>query len=213
VTHTSVQQHSCRQPNVSSQLPPPRLTKPPSPHPTAGLPHFTAGWWFPLISATPQLTLAALICIIDIVESISIAKALAAKNKYQLNATQELQGEGAGNGPPPPPPLPSRSPLPTPPPPHPHTHTLARALRPDTRPAGLGFANVAGAMFNAYTTTGSFSRSAVNNSVGAKTPLAGFITGVILMLTLLYITPVFTNMSYNVLVSVRAGGRGRWWGG
>ena len=31
---------------------------------------------------------------------------------------------------------------------------------------GLGYANIAGAMFNCYTTTGSFSRSAVNNSVG-----------------------------------------------
>jgi sulfate transporter 4 len=32
---------------------------------------------------------------------------------------------------------------------------------------GLGIANFAGAMFNSYTTTGSFSRSAVNNSSGA----------------------------------------------
>ena len=31
---------------------------------------------------------------------------------------------------------------------------------------GLGIANLFGAMFNCYTTTGSFSRSAVNNSVG-----------------------------------------------
>lgn len=31
---------------------------------------------------------------------------------------------------------------------------------------GLGVANFAGAMFSSYTTTGSFSRSAVNNSSG-----------------------------------------------
>ena len=31
---------------------------------------------------------------------------------------------------------------------------------------GLGLANLAGAAFNCYTTTGSFSRSAVNNIVG-----------------------------------------------
>jgi len=31
---------------------------------------------------------------------------------------------------------------------------------------GLGIANFAGAMFSSYTTTGSFSRSAVNNSSG-----------------------------------------------
>ena len=34
---------------------------------------------------------------------------------------------------------------------------------------GLGFANLAGSMFHCYTTTGSFSRSAVNDAVGAKT--------------------------------------------
>jgi sulfate transporter 4 len=33
---------------------------------------------------------------------------------------------------------------------------------------GLGIANFAGAMFSSYTTTGSFSRSAVNNSSGAS---------------------------------------------
>ena len=53
-------------------------------------------------------------------------------------------------------------------------------------------------MFSAYTTTGSFSRSAINNAVGAKTPLANFVTGIIVMFTLLWITPVFTNMSQNV---------------
>lgn len=32
----------------------------------------------------------------------------------------------------------------------------------------LGYANIVGALFNCYTTTGSFSRSAVNNSCGAQ---------------------------------------------
>jgi sulfate transporter 4 len=31
---------------------------------------------------------------------------------------------------------------------------------------GLGVANIGGALFSCYTTTGSFSRSAVSNSVG-----------------------------------------------
>lgn len=39
-------------------------------------------------------------------------------------------------------------------------------LDPPSPPAGLGIANLAGAMWSCYTTTGSFSRSAVNNSVG-----------------------------------------------
>lgn len=119
-----------------------------------GLPDFTVGWWVPLIDVQKQMILAVLICFIDICESISIAKALAQKNKYQLNATQELRG--------------------------------------------LGLANLAGAMFQCYTTTGSFSRSAVNNAVGAKTPLANFVTGIIVMMTLLVLTPIFTHMSSNV---------------
>ena len=87
-------------------------------------------------------------------ESMSIAKALAQKNKYKLNATQELRG--------------------------------------------LGIANLFGAMFNCYTTTGSFSRSAVNDSVGARTPLSNFVTGILVLIVLVALTPVFTNMSKNV---------------
>ncbi len=41
----------------------------------------------------------------------------------------------------------------------------------------MGLANLAGACFSCYNATGSFSRSAVNNDVGAKTPLAGGICG------------------------------------
>ena len=88
----------------------------------AGLPSFTGSWWLPLFDVGRQMTLAVLICMIDVCESISIAKALAKVNKYQLNFTQELRG--------------------------------------------LGIANIAGALFSAYTTTGSFSRSVINNSVG-----------------------------------------------
>ncbi len=42
---------------------------------------------------------------------------------------------------------------------------------------GLGLANLMGAAFNCYTTTGSFSRSAIMNDVGAKTQLAGIVSG------------------------------------
>ena len=42
---------------------------------------------------------------------------------------------------------------------------------------GLGIANLMGAAFNCYTTTGSFSRSAIMDNVGACTQLAGIISG------------------------------------
>ena len=64
----------------------------------------------------------------------------------------------------------------------------------------IGYANIAGALFNSYTTTGSFSRSAVNNSCGAKTPLATMISGFFVMIVLLCLTSVFTNMSNNAQV-------------
>jgi len=119
-----------------------------------GVPAFTATWWFPLYDAGRQVLLSIVICLIDMCESMSIAKALAQKNKYKLEATQELRG--------------------------------------------LGIANLAGAMFNSYTTTGSFSRSAVNDSVGAKTPISNFVTGILVLIVLVALTPVFTNMSKNV---------------
>lgn len=119
-----------------------------------GLPSFTATWWFPLYNVGSQLLLSIVICLIDMCESMSIAKALAQKNKYKLEATQELRG--------------------------------------------LGIANLFGAIFNCYTTTGSFSRSAVNDSVGAKTPLSNFVTGILVLIVLVALTPVFTNMSKNV---------------
>ena len=39
----------------------------------------------------------------------------------------------------------------------------------------LGYANIVGALFNCYTTTGSFSRSAVNNSCGAQSRALQFL--------------------------------------
>jgi MFS superfamily sulfate permease-like transporter len=57
-------------------------------------------------------------------------------------------------------------------------------------------------MFNCYTTTGSFSRSAVNNLSGAKSQLAGTVTGLFIMLVLLLLTPIFTNLPQSVQVRV-----------
>ena len=67
---------------------------------------------------------------------------------------------------------------------------------------GLGLANFAGAAFSAYTTTGSFSRSAVNNASGARTQLAGFVTSVVVMLVLLFATPVFAKLPYNTIAAI-----------
>lgn len=46
---------------------------------------------------------------------------------------------------------------------------------------GQGLSNIAGAFFSGYVATGSFNRSALNYSVGAKTPVAAILAGAFLM--------------------------------
>lgn len=67
---------------------------------------------------------------------------------------------------------------------------------------GLGWANLAGAAFNSYPTTGSFARSAVAKYTGAKTGLAGLVTAALVGITLLCLTPVFNAMPMNALAAI-----------
>ena len=76
---TSTQPHPSQYVHPSSAAPPPPPPPPLQPH--TGLPDFTVSWWVPLYNVGKQMMLAVLICFIDICESISIAKALAQKNK------------------------------------------------------------------------------------------------------------------------------------
>lgn len=110
-----------------------------------GLPLATFSWWGIHEHFADKFVLAVLICCIDLCESLSIAKALAQKNRQEISQTQEI--------------------------------------------VALGLANLSGACFNSYTTTGSFSRSAVNQSVGAKSQIAGLTTGVFMLFVLLVLTP------------------------
>ncbi len=64
-------------------------------------------------------------------------------------------------------------------------------LNPTAEIRGLGIANILGACFNCYTTTGSFSRSSLQQSTGAKSQLSGFTTAICMMLVLLWLTPLF----------------------
>ncbi|MES3628897.1 MAG: solute carrier family 26 protein [Longimonas sp.] len=67
---------------------------------------------------------------------------------------------------------------------------------------GLGMANVAGAFFQAYPTTGGFSRTAVNADAGAKTNAAALVSAGVIALTLLVLTPLFYYMPNAVLASI-----------
>ena len=67
---------------------------------------------------------------------------------------------------------------------------------------GLGLANLAGAFFSAYPTTGGLSRTAVNDEAGANTNLAGLVSAGIIALTLLVLTPLFYYLPDAVLAAI-----------
>ncbi|XVE99466.1 hypothetical protein REPUB_Repub03eG0200600 [Reevesia pubescens] len=121
-----------------------------------GLPCFSIPKSFQYAKSLIPTTL--LITGVAILESVGIAKALAAKNGYELDSNQEL--------------------------------------------FGLGVANIFGSFFSAYPTTGSFSRSAVNNESGAKTGLSGIVTGIIMGCALLFLTPLFEYIPQCALAAI-----------
>jgi len=121
-----------------------------------GFPEFTASWWHPLDTRIfPTVFLAI---IVGFMESISIARQLAAQNDYALDTNREL--------------------------------------------LGLGAANFLGSMFQAYPTTGSFSRSAIKQSVGTKSILSGMFVAIFVGITLLWLTPVFEYMPYPTFAAI-----------
>lgn len=75
-------------------------------------------------------------------------------------------------------------------------------LRPNQELIALGTANIVGAFFKSYPTTGSFTRSAINDLSGAKTGLANLISAVIVVLTLLFLTPLFYYLPSAVLAAI-----------
>lgn len=66
----------------------------------------------------------------------------------------------------------------------------------------LGISNLVGAAFSCYPVTGSFSRSAVNNSTGAQTQLSGVITAIVMLCTLLFLTPLFYYLPKFALAAI-----------
>ena len=73
---------------------------------------------------------------------------------------------------------------------------------PNQELIGLGLANIGGALFRAFPTTGGFSRTAVNDQAGARTGLASIISALLIILTLLFLTPLFYYLPKAILASV-----------
>jgi SulP family sulfate permease len=64
---------------------------------------------------------------------------------------------------------------------------------------GQGLGNIASSISGAYPVSGSFSRSAVNESVGSYSPISSITTMLIVMATLLYATPLLFNLPQSTL--------------
>lgn len=73
---------------------------------------------------------------------------------------------------------------------------------PNQELIGLGMANIGGAFFQAFPTTGGFSRTAVNDQAGAKTGLAAIISAALVILTLLFLTDYFYYLPKAVLAAI-----------
>jgi MFS superfamily sulfate permease-like transporter len=66
----------------------------------------------------------------------------------------------------------------------------------------LGAANLAGGCFQAFPAGGGLSQTAVNRSSGARSQLAGIATALVVVLTLLFLTPVFEDLPEATLGAV-----------
>lgn len=113
---------------------------------------------FSLGNLRSLLPSALAIVFIGVMESIAVAKWIATREKYRIDANREL--------------------------------------------VGLGLANVVAGLFSGYPVTGGFSRTAVNYQAGARTPLAAVFTAALVLLTLLFLTPLFTHLPNAVLAAI-----------
>ncbi len=75
-------------------------------------------------------------------------------------------------------------------------------LDPDQELIGLGAANVASGLFGGYPVTGGFSRTAVNDTAGARTPLASVVTAVLVLITIALLTPLLVSLPKAALGAV-----------
>jgi SulP family sulfate permease len=101
---------------------------------------------------------ALVVAFVGFVESVSVGKAVAAREKYKIDSNQELRA--------------------------------------------LGLANVSAAFFSGFPVAGSFSRTAVQYQSGGRTQLASIATALLILATLLFLTPLFYYLPNAALAAV-----------
>jgi len=67
-------------------------------------------------------------------------------------------------------------------------------IQPNRELFGLGAANIAAAVTGGYPVTGGFARSVVNETAGARTPVAGVFTALLILLVAAFLTPAFHHL-------------------
>jgi SulP family sulfate permease len=75
-------------------------------------------------------------------------------------------------------------------------------LDPDQELIGQGLANLVGCVSQSYAVSGSFSRSAVNLQAGAQTGMSNVFSSGVVVLVLLFFTPVLYHLPQSVLAAI-----------
>lgn len=75
-------------------------------------------------------------------------------------------------------------------------------IDPNQELIGQGLGNLLGCLTQAYPTSGSFSRSAVNLDAGARSGFSSVVTTVMVLVTLLFLTPLLYHLPEAVLAAV-----------
>ncbi len=75
-------------------------------------------------------------------------------------------------------------------------------LDPNQELVGQGLANILGSIGSSYAVSGSFSRSAVNLQAGAVSGISSVVTSVVVVITLLFFTPLLFHLPQAVLAAV-----------
>lgn len=75
-------------------------------------------------------------------------------------------------------------------------------IRPNQELVALGLSNIVGSLFQSYPSTSSFSRSAINEESGGKTGISAIVSVLIVILTLLFLTPLFYHLPKTILAAI-----------
>lgn len=75
-------------------------------------------------------------------------------------------------------------------------------IDPNQELVGLGLANIGSALSGAFPVTGGFSRTVLNVDCGAKSPMTGIITAFLILLILLFLTPLFFYLPKAILAAI-----------